>query len=587
MKSFWSTIALTGWFCLSSLSAAALTVPSIRHNAEDTELKDAYKALVNIITYRADGVVLHTGTGVFIDGNGTGAASYALFKDAVKADVIDYKGNKYAVARILGANSTYDLVKFSTVGSRKNEFLTVPDTMYFNVGAQLYLQHYTTNKKAKPETVTITQTDKYDKYKYLHTTAKNSTENFGTPLMDADGYLSAFVQQNVSTGDSTSCAIDARFLKDLNITPTSGMNEDLQAIGIPKGLPSSERDALTYIYMIRNNDSMAVVTAMNDFIAAYPDNAEGYTNRGAFFSDKKNYAACEQDFTTALTKAGNEQSTVKADEVHNELSNIIFKKAVYAPTPAYKDWTLERARREAETAFSVKPLPYYLLQQGRCLFAEKRYQEAHEKFMQLATYKDADERSWSDVAQAEAWFYAARSLEMAGGDSLKVIALLDSVIAKCPKPYTQSTAQYLVERGQRLQRATLYRRAVTDYNEYEKAIGPNNLSAQFYFIREQAELASRMYQQALDDIRTAQLRAPQESAYKIEEALILLRAGLFKDAINLCQKLLKDMPDSADCYKIMGIAHGESGEKTQAKTALQKAKALGDNTADRYLQQYQ
>lgn len=576
-------------YTLTAATIASAKIPTITGTDEYTlERKDAYKGVVNVIAYNQDGTIRHTGVGVFIDNNGTCASTYGLLEGAASADVIDYKGNKLKVHRILGANATYDLVKFSVIGAKKIESFSIPGTSFVSAGAPLYMLHYTTDKKGAATNVSITKSDDYNAYKYFHTSAKNIDTNFGCPLIDENGNLIAFVQQNVERNDSSSCAIDARFLNDINITMTGAMNSDLRGILIPKALPEKESDALTVIYMLDSNDSLNTITALNDFIEAYPDNAEGFSNRAKFFADKQQYALCEQDFATAITKAGNEASTVKADEIYNELSKAIFKKAVYMPNPAYGDWTLERAYKEAEQAYAINPKSFYLLQLGRCLFASKKYQEAYEKFYQLASQKpQSDDENWSPLAQAENWFYAARSLELAGGDTLQVIALMDSTISKCPTPYTKLSAQYFLERAQRLQRAGMMRKAVMDYNEYEKIIGPNNLNEQFYYIREQAELKGGMYQQALDDIRTAILRAPNDPGLKVEEALVLLRAGLYDDAITSCNTLLKDYPEASDCYKIMGIAYGELGQKKQAQEALTKAKELGDTTADHYLQVYQ
>ena len=95
-----------------------------------------------------------------------------------------------------------------------------------------------------------------------------------------------------------------------------------------------------------------------------------------------------------------------------------------------------------------------------------------------------------------------------------------------------------------------------------------------------------MYQQALDDIRTAAILSPEDPNYKIEEALILLQTGLYKEAIAACKKLLQTVPENPDCYKIIGIANGELGNKQEALSALNKAKSLGDPTVDQFLEKY-
>lgn len=549
------------------------------------EPKKAYKAVLNVITYKADGSVLRSGYGFYISEDGTGVAPYSLFEDAARAEVFDFAGKRSAVTRILGANSTYDLVTFQTAAEKKCEYFDPAQTATPAVGATLYLRKYTTDKKDPTAKANVTKADAYGKYKYYHISAENTAPNMGCPLFNEDGALVGIVQPNVEDSATEACAIDARFVPTLSISATSALNSDLRAIHIPKALPSNAKDALTYIYMLGNADSTELATALNDFIATFPEKVEGYVQRATFFANHRLYDQCEADFAEALTRAEAEDATMKADEVHNEFSKIIFQKAVYSPQPPYKDWTLDRALAEAEQAFSLNPSPNYLLQQGRCLFSKKDFQKAYEKFYQICSSPQFD-AGWSPTAQAETWYYAAQSLELAGGDSLQVLAMMDSVINNLPTPLTPATAQYLLERARRLEKAGQYRKAVFDYNQYETVVGPKNLNAYFYFIREQAELKAHMYQQALDDIRTAAILSPEDPNYKIEEALILLQTGLYKEAIAACKKLLQTIPENPDCYKIIGIANGELGNKQEALSALNKAKSLGDPTVDQFLEKY-
>lgn len=549
------------------------------------EPKKAYKAVLNVITYKADGSVLRSGYGFYISEDGTGVAPYSLFEDAARAEVFDFAGKRSAVTRILGANSTYDLVTFQTAAEKKCEYFDPAQTATPAVGATLYLRKYTTDKKDPTAKANVTKADAYGKYKYYHISAENTAPNMGCPLFNEDGALVGIVQPNVEDSATEACAIDARFVPTLSISATSALNSDLRAIHIPKALPSNAKDALTYIYILGNADSTELATALNDFIATFPEKVEGYVQRATFFANHRLYDQCEADFAEALTRAEAEDATMKADEVHNEFSKIIFQKAVYSPQPPYKDWTLDRALAEAEQAFSLNPSPNYLLQQGRCLFSKKDFQKAYEKFYQICSSPQFD-AGWSPTAQAETWYYAAQSLELAGGDSLQVLAMMDSVINNLPTPLTPATAQYLLERARRLEKAGQYRKAVFDYNQYETVVGPKNLNAYFYFIREQAELKAHMYQQALDDIRTAAILSPEDPNYKIEEALILLQTGLYKEAIAACKKLLQTVPENPDCYKIIGIANGELGNKQEALSALNKAKSLGDPTVDQFLEKY-
>ena len=63
--------------------------------------------------------------------------------------------------------------------------------------------------------------------------------------------------------------------------------------------------------------------------------------------------------------------------------------------------------------------------------------------------------------------------------------------------------------------------------------------------------------------------------------------GEFQPAIDAATKLLIDLPENPDCYRILGIAHGELGQKAKAVQYLQKAINLGDETAVSILPRYQ
>lgn len=564
--------------------ASSLALPSMA--SVDIEIKNAGKAVFNIITYSADGTLLHSGNGVFISPSGEGLSLYSFFENAARAEVIDSKGVKYPVFRILGASSTNDLVRFSITGGKKFSYFDLSQASTADSLSTLSLISYSTEKKNKPIEVKVLSATAYDSLRYYTTTVTNTPSYMGCPLATSEGQIVGITQTNVEKDAKGACAIDARFALGLNIGKMAGLNSDLRAIDIPKAIPSNEKDALTYIYLLANSDSTAYATALNDFIAQYPENAEGYVNRAKFFAQSGQYAQSDNDFARAAEVVDEGKSTVKADEVHNDYSKAVYQKALYAPRDNYSSWNLQKALDEAEKAYAISPKPFYLLQKGRCLFSMQKFSDANKAFMDLALAADRDSSQWSPTAKSEAWFYAARSLEMAGGDSLRVIALMDSAVSRLPQPLNQTTAQYLFERAQRLVRAGQYRRAVKDYSDYEQVIGPANLTAQFYYIKEQAELEARMYQQALDDVRTALSKAPNDENYMIEEALILLRAGLYSEAETQCGKIIALYPKNADAYKILGLSQGELKQNAKAVSNLQKAKELGDPTAEQFIKRY-
>ena len=268
---------------------------------------------------------------------------------------------------------------------------------------------------------------------------------------------------------------------------------------------------------------------------------------------------------------------MKADAVHYNYSKLIYAAAIEQKDTT-NGWTLARAADEARAAYAALPEPLYLVQEGNCRFAQNDYAAAHLLYLEACSDKT--------FASAATFFSAARALELSGGDSTQVIALLDSTVAHIPLPCSARDAQYYLERSQRLVRAGRFRDAVADYNVYEQVIGPRNLNDKFYYLREQAELQGRMYQQALDDIRSAISANPAEPYYALEELLILIRTAQFEEAYTQAAALLKRLPDDADCHKFYGIACIETGRRAEGMEHLQKARELGDATIDAIIENY-
>ena len=533
--------------------------------------KQTNKAVANIITYKSDGSILGSGYGFFISATGEAVAPYHLFQGAYAADIIDSGGRKYRVSRIVGAQSTRDLVRFTTEGVKKADYLEIAASPALESDPvnQLF---YSTDKKSLPRAAKITQASDYAPYKYFETDVPNEARFTGCPLVDAEGRVVAITQPNVAKDAATACAIDARFVNDLRINALSALDTDLRDIRMPKQLPETPQDALTYIYMLGSRDSLLAETAYNDYITAYPDSVEGYTGQGTFYAETGRAEKSAASFAKALTL------NHKQDEVHYALSKTIL---AWLGTPAHPDhteWTYARAAAEAAAAYTLQPYPLYLYQEARCLFADKQYAEAAEKFDRVCT---------GDFASRETYFAAAKAHELAGTDSTLVLARMDSAISCIEKPYKTSDAPYFLEHARIATKAGEHRKAVSDYNQYEILLGPSNLTARFYFLREQAELQGRMFQQALDDIRTARHREPEEPLYALEQAVVELRCGLYDEAIASAEALLALVADNADAYKIIGIAKGEQGKPAEARKWLEKAVSLGDETAQEYLQKYQ
>lgn len=540
---------------------------------------DLNKAVVNVITYDAQDNVLDNVYGFFVGTQGEVVAPYKAFVGAVRADVITWQGQKASAQRIIGASSAYDLVRFTTdVPTKKLIGLTVAAAPA-QKDQTLQMAYYSSNKKSLPESTTITAADPYNDHYYYEVSTPNDTRYFGCPILNGEGQVVALVQKNVMKDATTACAIDVSFATELTTSVMSSFNKDLNSILMPKQIPSaSEEDAFSYVYMLLHSqlDKRIVVTATEDFIAAYPDNGKVYNERATYYAQNvKDYAAAERDLAAAIEKGGDNLS-----EAYYTQSVLMYNKMLNEGAETWPQWTLDTALGAAEKAYGAKPQPIYLLQQGQILFTQTKYQEAYDAFEKVNA---------SDMANAQTFYYAASALERAGGDSDAVLALLDSVVTHLATPYTAEAAPYLFVRAQHLDNAGQHRRATKDYNDYEALVGTRNLNAYFYYLRMQSEIGCRMYQQALDDAHTAISRAAtneEKVDYLYDCACLQLRVGMNSECVASCEALLALDDKHAEGYKICGIAYGELKQKAKAKTHLQKALELGAQGVESLLEKY-
>ena len=148
-----------------------------------------------MISYKADGTILASGYGFLLSAEGKTVVPYTLLSGAVRAEVIDAKGKRYPVSRIVGASSTYDLAVVTLVAKKpKFDFFAVA-TDSVAVDETLHLYTYTTSKKAKPTVVTTKAVTPYAGFHYYETTAPNTLLSFGCPLLNAAGQVVGMVQK--------------------------------------------------------------------------------------------------------------------------------------------------------------------------------------------------------------------------------------------------------------------------------------------------------------------------------------------------------------------------------------------------------
>ena len=531
--------------------------------------KKAALSLVKITTTAANGSTIGQGTGFAIpsqrnEGTVEVVGTYNIFRHATKATITDAKGKTTLAHRITGANDLYDVVRF-TIGKSAIQPLPVA-TSKLDIGSKAYILQPGGKGKSQTIEVNISETTEHSGLSYYTILRPANPALAGCPLLNTNGEVVGVIQRNAASDTTKTYAIGIEFNQALEVSTMSAADPSLQGIYIPKQMPAAKEQATSYLYLLTKNteDTLSYLANLADFIGEFPEDFFGYTARAEYYATTGQYAAAEDDYNKALQLCAD-----KAD-VHSAMSTVIYNLNYNKAYRQYKDWDLNRALSEIEQAYALNPTPLFLMQKGKCLYALKRYDEA------VATYAEINA---SRFRSSENLFYQSKALEMAGGDSIQVLALLDSAIVRFMRPLRPDAAPYILYRANQYNRYGYYKEAALDYQEYESLVGTKKLSDVFFYNKEQAELKARLYQQALNDIEKAISIKPQEYVYQIEKALIETRTGHFEEAIYTATQAQKLDPNDPDSYKLIGISLGELGRKDEARQNLQRAYELGDAQA--------
>ncbi len=541
---------------LLTLTVSAVSTPLQAKDKTDNA------ALITVTSYDRQGKVIRSDNGFYIDGQGEALSTYDVFKDAYRAKIKDSKGKVHNVTRISGANDLYNIVRFRTdAGSTACLKLAAAP---ISTGTQVSILSAT--KGAPSTSATISKVEDQDNIKYYTLGRKLANLYAGCPLANPQGEAVAIMQRNTDRDAQNSFALDIAFVRLLVPSGMTAAQIAINKIHIPKLLPDGEAQARTFICLMPQNsqDSVSYLTAIDDYIKAYPQQSIGYTQLAAYHASLGQYAKADADYEQALS-----QSNQRAD-VHYEKSKLIYRLNMIPSYQQYKDWNMDKSIAEAEAAYAESPIALFLLQKGDAQFAKKQYQEAYDTYQQV---------NQTNIASPQTFAAASVAAEMAGKDSTTILSLLDSAVNRFPKPYPKSAALYLLQRATHLHAYGQYAAAAADYQRVEDLQGTTKLNDNFYFQKYQCDTYAQYYPVALRDIEKALSYKPQDYSYLVEKALAEWRMGDYDEAIYAAQEAIKQNPNGHDAYKALGIAQAEKGDKTNALRNLAKAKELGDTQA--------
>ncbi len=540
---------------------------SITISSQPSWTKKASKAVFTLKTFTPDGALLGGATGVFVGEGGEAISSFQPFKGAQRAVVIDATGSEHEVVCLLGANETYDVAKFR-VDIKKAQTLPVAANDVAEHGAVWLLPYRETKQVTQGEVVKAETFN--GEYTYYTLNLKMPDNAVSAPLMNEAGEVVGLMQQPSSADATTSFAVSARFADSLRTTGFSINDPVLRSTRIKKALPADLGQAQLALYMASSAlDSAAYVALLDDFIQQFPNEQDGYISKAQLAASAAEYAEADRYMAMALKMAS------RPDEAHYSYSRMMYQKVLYTPKPEYAAWSYERALQEAEEAYRLNAQPGYLQHQAYILYAMKEYARASSLYEQLT----------QSTLRSPEVFYEASRCKVMTGDTIGQIALLDSAIACFSRPYLKEAATYLYARAQAYLDAGRYRPAVNDLNDYEQVM-KTQLNDNFYYVRYQAELGGRLFQQALNDITQAVAMNPTQELYYAEKASLEVRVGYYDEAVLTATQCIEVAPDLSDGYLFLGLAQCLKGEKAEGVKNLLKAKELGDSQADDLIEKY-
>ena len=540
-------------------------------------VEKAKRAVFSIVTYDKNDKMLNTGNGFFVSEDGLALSDYTLFKGAERAVVITSEGKQMPVSLILGANDMYDVIKFRVAITEKKVPALVVAKTAPATGADAWMLPYSTQKSIACVTGKVKDVSKVaGAYHYYTLSMHMKDKMVSCPVMTEEGEVFALAQKSSGADTATICyAVDANFAMAQSVSAFSFGDMTLKNIGIKKALPDTEEEALVFLFMVSSQVSQdEYAQLLDDFIAEYPNSADGYmrraTNQLYRSKDDASMEKVEADMDKALSVAQ------KKDDVYYNRAKLIYNYMLSSPEKPYKDWSYDRAADEIRKAIALQELPVYVQVEGDILFAKQDYPAA------LACYEKVNQ---SDLASAATFFSAAKTKELMKAPAEEVLALMDSCMTHFNEPYTEEAAPYLLERAQARMNANQARAAMLDYDAYYKTVN-GKVNDVFYYYREQAALKAKQFQRALNDLEKAIELNPKDLTYRAELAVVNIRVGRNEEALKILQDALAIDPKYAEAYRLMGIAQLQMKKKQEACQSFAKAKDLGDPNVDELIEKH-
>lgn len=535
--------------------------------AQPEAVKDAAMSVFTLVTYDTNGEEMATSHGVFVGDNGEAVSGLSPFEGADKAVVTDVKGNRMDVTRMIGVNELYGVAHFRVDGKTTPAAMASSDLA---PGAQAWLVPYAEKGKATPVEASVKDVEKFmDKYSYYIFSMTPPETSDACPFVNDAGEVMGLMQRS-SMGDNVH-ATDIRFIAGLEHNGFAFSNATLQKISIPAAMPSEMSQARVMLMMAgQSRDTLKYEAAISDFTSMFPTVTDGYMAKAQLLTGRGLF-----DEASAVMEEAAKKVTDKGD-AHFCYARLMYNKLTSDSRP-YEPWTLDAAMEEVQAAYTISPQPVYEHLKAQIHFSKGEHQAAYDIFAKLCDDNDFN--------LSELLFECAQCKQMLGAANEELLLLLDSAINTTDTMRLNEAAPYFLMRGDIYNLMGNYRQAVFDYTRYA-VLTPQMPSAQFYYIKEQAEVKGKLYKQALDDIARAIITAPNEPMYIAEMSSLYLRVNQPENALTMAEKCVEIAPDYSTGHVLHGLSLIKNDRKEEGLEALRKAKELGDPQAQTLIDKY-
>jgi serine protease Do len=164
------------------------------------------KAVFQIETFDEYGATFSTGTGFFIDKNGTCITAWHVLEDAKFGFIEDYAGNKYRIKKITRSNVNADIVEF-ILDTKKNNFPFIPLASIIPAkGTEVFTIGNPAGFKNIVSTGIISGFEIDDSTKTIETSTPISSGSSGGPLMNMQGLAIGVIRSSYSKAQNLNFA---------------------------------------------------------------------------------------------------------------------------------------------------------------------------------------------------------------------------------------------------------------------------------------------------------------------------------------------------------------------------------------------